>query len=221
MISRKKKANEKAAIKQGPENAGKLRKSRKPRAPGRGALFTVISLFLLSGIVRLGGETGLAIAREVSAMTEEPNQTSQMNGQMCQPADGIPELLEDLKTRRERIEQREANIADRMQALTVAQATYEANIARLIAVETSLSATMTRAETAAEDDLSRLTDVYENMKPKDAAALFETMDEEFAAGFLGRMRPDAAAAVFAGLEPETAYSISIYLAGRNANAPRE
>ena len=32
------------------------------------------------------------------------------------------------------------------------------------------------------------------MKPKQAAALFEEMDPNFAAGFLGRMRPDAAAA---------------------------
>jgi flagellar motility protein MotE (MotC chaperone) len=58
------------------------------------------------------------------------------------------------------------------------------------------------------------------MKPKDAAALFEEMDPGFAAGFLGRMRAVAAASVMAGLSPQTAYSVSVIMAGRNANAPK-
>ena len=59
------------------------------------------------------------------------------------------------------------------------------------------------------------------MKAEQAAALFEQMEPSFAAGFLGRMRADAAAAILSGLEPELAYSISVVLAGRNADVPRE
>jgi flagellar motility protein MotE (MotC chaperone) len=87
--------------------------------------------------------------------------------------------------------------------------------------ETSLTATMALASSAAEDDLTQLTAVYENMKPKEAAQVFAAMDPKFAAGFLGRMRTDAAAAIMAGLEPDTAYAISVLLAGRNAAAPTE
>ena len=47
------------------------------------------------------------------------------------------------------------------------------------------------------------------------------MEPSFAAGFLGRMRADVAAAILAGLEPDLAYSISVELAGRNADVPRE
>jgi flagellar motility protein MotE (MotC chaperone) len=35
------------------------------------------------------------------------------------------------------------------------------------------------------------------------------------------MRADAAAAILAGLAPDQAYSISVVLAGRNANVPTE
>jgi flagellar motility protein MotE (MotC chaperone) len=80
---------------------------------------------------------------------------------------------------------------------------------------------MAQSEVAAEDDLSRLTSVYENMKPKEATEVFARMAPEFAAGFLGRMRPDAAALILSGLDPDKAYSISVLLAGRNANAPVE
>jgi flagellar motility protein MotE (MotC chaperone) len=76
------------------------------------------------------------------------------------------------------------------------------------------------ADGAAEDDLVRLTAVYEAMKPADAAALFQTMAPEFAAGFLGRMRAEAAAAVISGMTPESAYSISVLIAGRNALVPK-
>ena len=77
------------------------------------------------------------------------------------------------------------------------------------------------AETAAEDDPTRLTQVYETMKPKSVALLFEEMDPQFAAGFIGRMKPEAAAGIMAGMKPDAAYTISVILAGRNANSPTE
>ena len=84
-----------------------------------------------------------------------------------------------------------------------------------------LNATIAMAESASQTDVAQLTTVYENMKPKEAAALFEEMSPEFAAGFLGLMRPDVAAAIMTRLAPATAYSFSVVLAGRNANAPTE
>ena len=93
-------------------------------------------------------------------------------------------------------------------------------MAKLAAAEEKLNETLARADGASEADLTRLTDVYQSMKPKDAAALFATMAPEFAAGFLGRMRPEASAAILSGMSPENAYTISVILAGRNANVPK-
>ncbi|CAN0600896.1 unnamed protein product, partial [Ectocarpus sp. 12 AP-2014] len=109
----------------------------------------------------------------------------------------------------------------RTQALALIEDAVEEDLASLERAEQKLRATMVVADQAAEDDLTRLTAVYENMKPDQASALFQMMEPSFAAGFLSRMRADAAAAIMAGLEPELAYSISVVLAGRNANVPRE
>ena len=76
------------------------------------------------------------------------------------------------------------------------------------------------ADGAAEKDIQNLTAVYQAMKPKDAAALFETMSPEFAAGFLGRMPPEAAAAILSGMSSEAAYGVSVIVAGRNAEVPK-
>ena len=94
MIGRKGKKTAQGA---NPKRTSKSAKKKTARAPGRGALFTVMLLFLLSGLVRLGGETGQAIAREVSALSDEPPII--MTGAECEPAAGLPELLSDLKTR--------------------------------------------------------------------------------------------------------------------------
>ena len=95
------------------------------------------------------------------------------------------------------------------------------DLRRLEQAEEDLRATMAQADKAAETDIDQLTAVYENMKPDQASALFQMMEPSFAAGFLGRMRSDAAAAILAGLEPDLAYSISVVLAGRNAEVARE
>lgn len=108
-----------------------------------------------------------------------------------------------------------------MAALDLAEDVISRRIAELEKAEQALRDTLAIADQASEKDLLQLTELYQAMKPKDAAALFNGMDPEFSAGFLGRMRPAEAAAIMSGMEAEKAYAVSALLAGRNANAPRE
>ena len=194
------------------------KKPKIKRKGGRGALILIAGFFLASGLLRLGSGTGSAIAREVEALSHaEPEEVHEP--QICENGEGLSELLLAVKSREARIFEKEKMLADRMQALNVAEVSMSANLAALIEAEKNLRATMALADTAAEDDLSRLTEVYENMKSKDAIPLFEEMDPQFSAGFLGRMRPESAASIFSGLTPTKAYTISVILAGRNAEVP--
>ncbi len=182
-------------------------------------LWIVAALFLLSGIVRLGGETGLAIAREIADLGTKDAMSDDLPS--CSAEPGIAEALAAIRARETWVVEAEAAIDDRLQALAVAEEAVNQRLGRLEAAEENLRATIALADGAAENDLARLTSVYENMKPKDASLLFEEMAPEFAAGFLGRMRADAAAAIMTGLSPERAYTISVLLAGRNAAVPKQ
>jgi len=195
-------------------------KQKMKRKGSRSALVLIAGFFLASGLLRLGSGTGSAIAREVEALTNSEKEEAQVS-QICETSEGISELLLAVKQREMRLLEREETFANRLQALGVAEVSMKRNLAALIEAENNLKATMALADTAAEDDLSSLTSVYENMKSKDAIPLFEEMDPQFSAGFLGRMRPDVAASILAGLTPAKAYSISIILAGRNAQVPTE
>ena len=194
---------------------------KKSRTKNRtGSLFLIVGLLIGSAVLRIGLGTSAAMAKSEeapqsseSAMLEKPIQVETETVE-------ISALVNAIQKREERVAAIEMKQRMRGKALDVVQHEIERRIEALKLAEERLSATLARADTAAEDDVARLTTVYENMKPKDSAALFEEMEPKFAAGFLGRMRPDSAAAILSGLKPETAYTISVILAGRNANAPK-
>lgn len=135
--------------------------------------------------------------------------------------DEIAGLLRDISRRSQELDQRELDLALREQDIAVARQEIEAALARLSDAEDRLAARMQQSSSAADTDIDQLVRVYEGMKPKDAATLFEEMEAAFAAGFLARMNADAAAALFSNLSPEKAYALSVLMAGRNANAATE
>lgn len=194
---------------------------RRGRRPGRGTL-TVIALLLIgSALLRVGLEATEAIAREADPGDMPVEAHMDVAPQQCVTDPDLLPLLQAMEDREARIREREERMTMRLRALKVADDKISQKLAELKASEEALRKTISLADEAAESDLARLTAVYENMKPKDAAALFETMAPEFAAGFLGRMRPEAAAGIMTGLTPEAAYTISVVLAGRNAEVPKE
>ncbi|MFT5741970.1 MAG: flagellar motility protein MotE (MotC chaperone) [Paracoccaceae bacterium] len=189
-----------------------------PRRRARGPLYVVFGLLVASGVLRLGGEAGQVFANSEGSLAPLAVTAQDEGSQQCVESES---LILALTLREDRVARREAQLADRLQALHVADEEIANRLAELQEAESSLAATLAVASTAAEDDIGRLTTVYENMKPRDAAALFEEMAPEFASGFLSRMRPDAAAGIMTGLEPSTAYSISVVIAGRNAEVPTQ
>lgn len=173
----------------------------------------VAMLLLTSGVIRV-------IAGASTAMANTPSEEVQPEHLPPQSEDqDISALLAAFQTREARLQEREAKLADRMQALSVVEQEVAEQLAALEEAEQKLSATIAQAETASSSDLERLATVYENMPAKDAAALFAEMPAGFAAGFLGMMEPVASAKIMAALPPDTAYSFSVVLAGRNANTP--
>ncbi|EEB84621.1 MotE family protein [Roseobacter sp. GAI101] len=197
----------------------------KPKSHGVSTLSLITLLFLGSAALRvfIGADSAIAQATLATETDkdEEYDRYSDVDT-FSTPAERerLAKMLDTLQTKEAQLNAREAEQNKREANLEAATAEVSIKLAELKKAEENLRKTISITDGAAEGDLSKLTAVYENMKPKDAAALFEAMEPDFAAGFLSRMRPDAAANVMAGLPPEFAYSISVLLAGRNANAPK-
>lgn len=193
-----------------------MKSARKSKATS-GALLSIVSILVLSGMLRLGG-IGIAVANEAEgAATDEPTASSHD----CPVSENTQTLLDIIAARTVELDDKEMKLAEQSYALEAAKTLVEKNLEQLEAAEARLQATIDQVDGASADDIDRLTSVYESMKPKVAAALFEQMTPEFAAGFLGRMNPQAAAEIMSGLSSETGYAISVVLAGRNANVPTQ
>jgi flagellar motility protein MotE (MotC chaperone) len=201
-------------------------------AKNRSSTLMILSTLLVaSAVLRIGGEAGPAFAKTAQAAEEMPEkeaEKSDMPSGMSEAAvaatpsaQGLQMLMEELKQRETRLQAEEERVLARARALEVAEQAIDDKLEALNTAEIRLRETIALADGAAEGDLSQLTAVYERMKPKEAAALFEAMDPQFAAGFLGRMKPDVAAGILAKLTPQSAYSISVILAGRNAEVPKQ
>ncbi|WP_298258923.1 hypothetical protein [uncultured Litoreibacter sp.] len=177
----------------------------------RGVLTFIVSMLLLSGSIRLGS-IGFAIASSPKELPVEA---------VCVTDAETQELMAMLNQRSKSIDLLEKAQAEREVKLRQAEADILANLERVEAAEAKLAQTIQRVDSASSDDIGQLTAVYQSMKPKDAALLFEQMSPDFASGFLSQMPPAVAAGILSGLSAEKAYAISVVLAGRNADAPKQ
>ena len=211
-------SNGMAAKKPAGTSAATVTTPRRTRRAGRGALGIISGLMIAAGLIRITDGVGKVMALETSDHNSHAVEVAGRGD--CTPDGGTAALLAALRERESTVSSHETALEERKQALAIAEDQIKARLEELKAAEAQLSGTLALADSASEDDLARLTTVYENMKPKEAALLFSEMEPDFAAGFLARMRPDAAAAVMAGLDPKVAYGISAVLAGRNATVPK-
>ncbi|MFT5869731.1 MAG: flagellar motility protein MotE (MotC chaperone) [Paracoccaceae bacterium] len=185
----------------------------KTRRPGW-LLSGLVTIFILSGLLRFG-QFGMAWAT-----AGDPVPVPTPNSETCEQLAPVEEALSLVRSRLMDLEAREITLAEREQAIGVAQEIVEQQLQALGDAGDRLENMLALSDTAAEDDLAQLTRVYESMSAADVAAVFEQMEPAFAAGFLARMQSEAAAGLLSELRPETAYSLSVLLAARNSSAPQ-
>jgi len=176
------------------------------RLPALSGVGLIVLCFFGSAAMRLTG-SGWALAEGIGETAE---------------ADGAGDsLLAAIREREDQLSAEEQRLAERRQTLNVAEAKLAEQLAAFETAQKNLEKTLALADEAAERDIARMTTVYENMKPGDAAKIFERMDVAFAAGLLARMRPELAAQVLTGMPADTAYAVTLTIASRNADVPTE
>ena len=131
------------------------------RRAGRGALVILALLLASSGALRIGVDVGAAMANSTEPLVQAPKPQS------C--AEPPAALAKALQTRESEVRAQEVAVEDRLAALALAEEAISKRMAELSAAEDDLKKTLQIADGAAEADLTRLTAVYEAMKPADAA----------------------------------------------------
>lgn len=187
----------------------------RPAASPPAALAVLAAGFVLSAALRAGDV--------VAAL---PDNAGDGFGNLVAHADGAspPQraetLIADLRQARAEVSERERRLDERAQTLEAIEARLRQRLEELARAREALESTAALVDGAASRDVRHLAQMYETMKPKQAAVIFDRMTPSFAAGFLGEMDADAAALVLANMEPDKAYAVSLLLATRNVDRGR-
>lgn len=125
-------------------------------------------------------------------------------------------LLLDLRKRRDELDAREAALRTREALLAAAEARLTVRVAELAALQKRLETLEATRKDRDEANWKGLVKLYESMKPKDAATIFNDLDLPVLLPLVDRMNERKAALVLAAMLPERARLVTEELARMRA-----
>ena len=129
-------------------------------------------------------------------------------------------VLERLQTRRQELDTRNRELEMRENLLKVAEKRLEAKVSELRNTESRVNTAMgTRDKVEAERFKSIIT-MYENMKAKDAARIFDRLDMKILVDVSTQMNPRKMSEILGQMSPDTAERLTVELANRASAQPK-
>jgi len=122
------------------------------------------------------------------------------------------EVLQSLSKRRDKLDARDADLKQREALLEAAEKEVDQKINELQKVRLELEVLLGTQEKVQEARLKRLVKIYETMKPKDAARIFDTLELGVLMEVLARMSERKMAPIFASMNAQRAREVTLKLA---------
>ena len=132
--------------------------------------------------------------------------------------DGEKAVLLDLRARREQLDAREVALASRESLLIATEKKLSARVEELQGLQQRLESLDTSHKQQDNAAWQGLVKVYEDMKPRDAAAIFNDLGMPVLLAVVDRMKEAKAAAVLAAMVPDKARDVTMQLAMKRTKA---
>lgn len=120
-------------------------------------------------------------------------------------------LFEDLTARRKDIEMRERELSMREALLTAAEQELDQKYRELQSIKTEIEELLAEQSEEEIQRVASLVKIYEGMKPKDAARIFNTLEMDVLIEVVGKMSERKSAPILASMDPERARELTIRL----------
>lgn len=125
------------------------------------------------------------------------------------------DVLNSLRARRERLAEEAEELQLRETLLNATEQRIEARIAELEALEQRLIAAAEAEVQARKEELGALVTMYETMKPKDAARIFDRLPMDVLVHMVEAMNPRRMSAILAQMTPDVAQKLTGELTRRS------
>ncbi len=150
---------------------------------------------------------------DLSKTSERPN--NQLGGLRPDDRRFSPlelDLLQQLVKRREQLDKRETDILVRENLLTQTEYRMDAKFAQMEALKTELAKVLTAYNEQEDAKVKGLVKIYESMKPKDAARIFDELEMPILLMVVDKMNEKRVAPVIAGMDSKKAKQLTVELA---------
>jgi len=122
------------------------------------------------------------------------------------------QVLERLAARRTELEQYEQDLALRSSIVDAAEKRIEERAATLAALEAQISSLVDQRTEMESGQFAGIVAMYENMKPKDAAAIFNNLDMDVLLRVAKTMSPRKMAPILAAMDAPRAQELTVKMA---------
>jgi flagellar motility protein MotE (MotC chaperone) len=121
-------------------------------------------------------------------------------------------ILETLRARRVELEAREAQLAGREMLVTAMERRVAARLEELTALQSRLEAEARGRDERTEQGWRQMVRLYEGMRPRDAAGIFDELEMPVLVQVVDRMREAKAAPILAAMRQDRARTLTTELA---------
>ena len=127
-------------------------------------------------------------------------------------SDGERTVLLELRQRRQELDARDATLATRESVLAAAEQKVSARVTELQSLQKKLEALEATRKEREDASWQGLVKLYEAMKPRDAATIFNDLELPVLLQVVDRMKEAKAAPVLAAMQPDKARDLTMKLA---------
>lgn len=125
------------------------------------------------------------------------------------------ELFSDLSKRRKDLETKEKELVLREALLKAAQTELEQKYTEMTAIKTDIEELLAKQTDQENQRIASLVKIYEGMKAKDAARIFDSLEMDVLLQVMTKMSERKSAPILAAMDPERARNVTILLAEQN------
>lgn len=148
----------------------------------------------------------------------------EVGGAVVQDAPGRPAsageraVLERLQERRQEIDSRSRDLDMRENLLKAAEQRMDAKLGELKSMETRVDTAEVKRQQTDSERFKTIVAMYDNMKSKDAARIFDRLDLKILVEVSTQMKPAKMAEILGQMTPEAAERLTVELANRASGA---
>jgi flagellar motility protein MotE (MotC chaperone) len=125
---------------------------------------------------------------------------------------GQVDVLTSLSKRRAELDTRERDVEMRENLIKAAEDRIDSKIADLKQLQTQIQALLQQHDDAQQKQIDTLVKTYSSMKPKDAARIFNNLNDDVLLAVASGMKPDVLGAILGQMQPDAAQKLTVKLA---------